>query len=202
MTEIEALRARERIAVAAAAAMFAAGVILMTAILPAEYGVDPLGTGRLLGLTQMAQAGEGATAADGGAVSSSQMVLPGANTAQAARFRNDTKVFEIPAREGIEYKYKMEKGGALVYAWKATGPVKIEFHGEPEGAPKGYADFYHVAEGAAENGTFFAPTSGIHGWWWENTSNTPITLELTSAGFFTGATEFRSTGVTEHPITD
>jgi len=45
--------ARERIALAAGAALLAAGLILVIAVLPAEYGVDPLGVGRRLGLTAM-----------------------------------------------------------------------------------------------------------------------------------------------------
>ena len=47
---------RARIALAAAGAMLVAGVLLMAAILPAEYGVDPLGSGKLLGLTSLAKA--------------------------------------------------------------------------------------------------------------------------------------------------
>ena len=38
-------RARERIALAAGAALLVAGVILVIAVLPAEFGVDPLGIG-------------------------------------------------------------------------------------------------------------------------------------------------------------
>ncbi len=36
-------------------AMSVAGVLLVTCVLPAEYGVDPTGAGRLLGLTQMGE---------------------------------------------------------------------------------------------------------------------------------------------------
>jgi hypothetical protein len=82
--DIQALQVRERIAVATAAAMFAAGVILVTVILPAEYGVDPAGTGRLFGLLEMAQAEGVATA--GGAVNTAAVLepmLPGANTMQS-----------------------------------------------------------------------------------------------------------------------
>ena len=38
-----------------AIALVAATVILITAILPAEYGIDPTGIGRVFGLTQMGQ---------------------------------------------------------------------------------------------------------------------------------------------------
>ena len=55
-TRLALAEQRARIALAAAAAMLVAGVLLMAAILPAEYGVDPLGTGKLLGLTSLAKA--------------------------------------------------------------------------------------------------------------------------------------------------
>ena len=36
-------------------ALALAGVLLVTCVLPAEYGVDPTGAGRVLGLTQMGE---------------------------------------------------------------------------------------------------------------------------------------------------
>ena len=36
-------------------ALCVAGVLLVTCVLPAEYGVDPTGIGRMLGLTQMGE---------------------------------------------------------------------------------------------------------------------------------------------------
>ena len=35
-------------------ALVVAGALLMTVVLPAEYAIDPLGTGRWLGLTEIA----------------------------------------------------------------------------------------------------------------------------------------------------
>jgi hypothetical protein len=36
-------------------ALVIAGVLLVTCVLPAEYGIDPTGVGRMLGLTQMGE---------------------------------------------------------------------------------------------------------------------------------------------------
>ena len=63
MTEEKLLAAiqgpsRFAIAKAAALALVVAAVLLVTAVLPAEYGIDPLGTGRALGLTDLANATE------------------------------------------------------------------------------------------------------------------------------------------------
>jgi hypothetical protein len=204
--DVQTLQLRERIAVAAAAAMFVAGVILVTVILPAEYGVDPTGTGRVFGLLEMGQAQAATPAAmtgtGGTGLSELEAVRPGANTPQTVRFRRDTKTFEIGPREGIEYKYTMERGGSFVYTWSATGEVAVDFHGEPRGAPQGTAEFYDQSKGRSASGSFFAPTSGIHGWWWENQTDQPITVTLETSGFYSDATEFRATGITKPEIPD
>ena len=54
--------------------------------------------------------------------------------------------FAIGPREGMEYRYRLDKGEALLYSWKATAPVNVEFHAEPDGAPRGYAQTYEKAD--------------------------------------------------------
>jgi hypothetical protein len=197
-TRLALAEQRARIALAAAAAMLVAGVVLMAAILPAEYGVDPLGTGQMLGLTSLAQANE--TAGDGAAASAAatpeslEPVRPGANNPQTVVLRQDTKTFELGPREGMEYKYRMEKGASMVYSWTSTGRVNFDFHGEPRGAPQGYAESYQMGEGDKASGSFFAPTPGIHGWFWENLTDNPITVKLTSTGFYESAIQFSAEG--------
>jgi len=199
---------RARIALAAAGAMLVAGVLLIAAILPAEYGVDPLGTGKLLRLTSLAQANAPAAgaAAEGGAAEtppeSLEPVRPGANTAQTIPLKQDTVTFKLGPFEGIEYKYRMEKGAGMVYSWTSTGKVRFDFHGEPQGAPKGYAESYEMAEGQKASGSFFAPTPGIHGWFWENLSTDDITITLTSTGFYASAIEFSADGQKPHELPD
>ena len=107
---------------------------------------------------------------------------------------------ELGPREGIEYKYRMEKGASMVYSWTSTGRVNFDFHGEPRGAPQGYAESYQMGEGQSASGSFFAPTPGIHGWFWENLTNNPITVKLTSTGFYEGAIEFTAQGQTPHDL--
>src|SRR5688572_5225285 len=50
--------AKQRLAVAAVAALLGAGLILVMFVLPAEYGVDPLGTGAWVGLTELGATGK------------------------------------------------------------------------------------------------------------------------------------------------
>ncbi len=56
-----------------------AAVLLVTVVMPAEYGTDPLGTGRLLGLTQLSQASD----EDAGTVASATTAPPAASTGDA-----------------------------------------------------------------------------------------------------------------------
>src|SRR5205809_7986414 len=46
---------KKRIAKATVAALIIAAALLVTAVLPADYGIDPLGTGKLLRLTDLAK---------------------------------------------------------------------------------------------------------------------------------------------------
>jgi hypothetical protein len=203
---LAAAEMRARLALATAGAILVAGVILMVAILPAEYGVDPLGTGKLLGLTSIAQVESGGAAAAASAGSSSpeelEPVRPGANTPLTVPLKQDTVTFTIGPYEGMEYKYRMEKGASFVYRWTSTGKVRFDFHGEPEGAPKGYAESYLMGEGERGAGSFFAPTPGIHGWFWENLTSDDITVTLTSAGFYASSIEFSAKGQTPHTLSD
>jgi hypothetical protein len=188
--------ARERIAVALGAALFVAGVLLVTVILPAEYAVDPLGTGAQLGLLELGETGkqvEALNAAASAGTATQGEIING----QERPFTSETVNFTLAPHEGIEYKYRLEKGEALLYSWTATQPVNYELHAEPDGAPRGYAQSYEKKDAIPNSsGTLTAPFPGIHGWFWENTTDQPVTVTLKSAGFYNLAHEFRGSGVT------
>ncbi len=202
-----------RLMMATLAAFVAAVVILVTFVLPAEYGIDPLHTGRALGLTQLASAPAEPTkpAASIAAANVKEetakpvldpVLVPSPNgdaptvrntfIAQRDRFQFDARDLTLAPGEGLEIKYNMRKGAGLVYSWTASAPLAFEFHGEPDVKPAGKegTDYYESYEledkrGKAEShGTFMAPSTGIHGWFWENKSDAPVTLELAAAGFF------------------
>jgi hypothetical protein len=196
---------RRTLLIATLVSLVVAAIVLVTAVLPAEYGIDPLGTGQALGLTQLAQTSEldaVVAEAQADAAIALEPVRPGANTPQPASFKRDSVEFELGPFEGIEYKYRVDqKGGAFVYAWTSTGPVKYDFHGEPDGAREGFAETYEQAESTSAQGTFVAPSPGIHGWFWENQGADVVTIKLTTAGFVSAATEFREDGKKTHTLT-
>ena len=187
----ETVEARQRLLIAAGAALLGAGIILVAFVLPAEYAVDPLGTGARTGLLDLGLVGQqvealSSSAATGGAAAT--IVVP-----KDRAFKQETVEFKVGPREGMEYKYRLDKGEALLYSWKTTGPVNYEFHAEPDGAPRGYAQTYEKVERKSEaSGTLTAPFPGIHGWYWENTTDQEITVTLTSAGYYNLSHEFRN----------
>jgi hypothetical protein len=173
-----------RITIATGVALLVAAAVLVIAVLPAEYGIDPLGTGRLLGLLDLAPG-------------RSDVVAPEAND-----FKVDTVQFVLGPFESVEYKYRLQQGASMVYAWRATGEVVYDFHSEPDGAPEGYAESFEQDRGADRRGTYRAPFTGIHGWFWENRGRSDVTIVLTSAGFYSGATEFRGNDTAPRPVSD
>jgi len=187
----QVIEARHRIAVAAGAALLVAGLVLVMFVLPAEFAVDPLGTGARFGLLDLGIIGQQVEALESTAVSGgageTAIVVP-----QDKSFQNETVEFKVAAGEGMEYKYRLDKGEALLYSWKSSAPVNWEFHAEPDGAPRGYAQSYEKSQGSQASGTLTAPFPGIHGWYWENTTNQEITVTLTSAGYYNLAHEFRT----------
>jgi len=184
---------KNRLAVAAGAALLAAGLILVMFILPAEFAVDPLGTGARVGLLDLGITGQQVQALE-------QAAANGTGTGEAAvliahqerGFNSETVEFKVAPRQGMEYKYRLDKGEALLYSWKATGPVNVEFHAEPDGGPRGYAQTYEKSQGSEASGTLTAPFSGIHGWYWENVGDQEVTVTLTSAGYYNMSHEFRA----------
>src|SRR5262249_11103045 len=121
--------------------------------------------------------------------------------AQDNPFQKERGTSKLPPREGMEYKYRLDKGEALLYAWNATGPVNFEFHAEPDGAPAGYAQTYEKKSAQSQaSGTLTAPFPGIHGWYWEDTTDQENTVTLRSAGFYNLAHEFRNNRPTKNKM--
>ena len=196
-------------------ALLVAAAILIAFVLPAEYGIDPLKTGRALGLTDLANASgqpskptAASTAAATPPPAESQRavinpVLVPSTTgeaptmkdtfiAQPGRFQFDSREITLAPAEGMEIKYHMKKGAGLVSAWTSSAILQFEFHGEPDVKPAGkegtdYFESYELDDKTGKtqsHGTFVAPSTGIHGWFWENKSGMPVTLKLVSAGYF------------------
>ena len=170
-------------------------------VLPAEYAVDPLGTGARFGLLALGATGQqiqAFAAASGRGTGQAVAVIP-----QEREFKEETVAFTVAPHEFMEYKYRLEKGKALLYSWTATSPVNYEIHAEPDGAPRGYAESYEKGQATTQaSGTLTAPFAGIHGWYWENTGDREVTVTLKSAGFYNLSHEFRKNAPVKNKMFD
>jgi hypothetical protein len=165
---------------ATAVALAVAGAILVGAVLPAEYGIDPSGIGARLGLTQLNRGAR--PAADVTPVASAA----GATVAKTEHaFRTDQMSVTLQPGEGAEIKAAIRKGEQFVFSWASEGgPVKADMHGEPFNAgPREFSTYWKVAQQESGRGTFTAPFDGIHGWFWRNKGTTPVTIRVQVSGF-------------------
>ena len=174
-----------------AAAAAVAAAILVTIVLPAEYGLDPLGTGDALGLTALSRPVMQKPAAPLPAGSELKPTVLGPISQYSAPFKSDQVQFTLGPYDSIEYKYQMAEGGQMAFSWTATAPVINDFHGEVNADPNQVHSFDN-ANWQAAHGVFAAPFTGIHGWYWENPTGSPITVTLKTSGFYGSAIEFRS----------
>jgi hypothetical protein len=107
-------------------------------------------------------------------------------------YRTDT--FEIPlsasGEEGneLEYKVRMKSGDTVVYSWAVEGvpadEFYFDFHGEADAKPPLKVVSYKEGTGVGGKGALVAPFDGIHGWFFQNSAEKPVTVKLTVAGFY------------------
>jgi hypothetical protein len=157
---------KRRIVVASLAAVVTAAGLLVTVVLPAEYGWDPLGTGKAMGLSGLSEGQQRAL------------------DQQATPWQSDIIEFPLQPFEAVEYKYRLEEGASLLYSWQAEGDVLYEMHAEPDGAAPGYAETFAKTDAAADQGAYKAPYGGIHGWFWQNRGQQAVTIRLQAQGYF------------------
>ncbi|RTY81742.1 hypothetical protein EKL97_07765 [Flavobacterium sp. LS1P28] len=177
-------------------------LILVSAVLPAEYGMDPIGTGKLFGFSKLYVPAD----ADDGLATITRKTFPlikmekagsgpeverpieANNPAPEKQYaeREDTVEVIVPAGKGIEYKIYMLKYGKMKYEWTTNkGIVYFDFHGEVKQAKETndvYFESYTLAYSNNMVGTFYAPYEGKHGWFFRNNEKTAITVTIKLKG--------------------
>lgn len=185
-----AVRPRTLIAVTLGALTLGA-LIVLGAILPAEFHSDPLGIGRLTGIARIWSPPEKKFDVE---ASSAPLARE-----YATPFRSDT--IEIPLTgflggangSELEYKVRMKQGATLIYAWEAVGAerandLRYDFHGHTT-PPTGSKELTQVATykqsyGIKQQGALTAPFDGIQGWQFSNGGDTDVTVRLKVSGFY------------------
>ena len=91
----------------------------------------------------------------------------------------DSIEITIPARGEKEYKLFLTKGATFEYAWTTDGKeLFFDFHGEPAGDTTGYFESFRKSTEKQSNGSLTSSFEGTHGWYWKNSSRSPITISL------------------------
>jgi hypothetical protein len=182
-------------------ALAVAVLVLVTAVLPAEFGIDPTGVGRLLGLTNLSQGATRTlqiTDVVGGNESYREVEIPDAgepiplpNPAvhqdqvdQPPHVR--TVQIELGPDEETEVKAVLTEGKMILYSWHVDrGQVYVDFHGhDPALGNEYWVRYKEQQEGSGNNGSLVAPFTGEHGWYWLNFNEFPVLITLNVSGYY------------------
>ncbi len=164
-------------------------LIVLGAIMPAEFNTDPLGIGKLSGIARLWAPDEIEIDA----------TVAGAPLARDYDMAPRTDVIEIPLTDflggakgsELEYKVAMKKDATLIFEWEAVGvtnanDIGYDFHGHttPQPGEKMTVATYKQARGLSQKGALTAPFDGIQGWQFSNFREKPVVIRVKLSGFY------------------
>tara|TARA_R110000823_G_scaffold104206_1_gene222047 strand:- start:591 stop:1187 length:597 start_codon:yes stop_codon:yes gene_type:complete len=167
-------------------------LVLITTILPAEYGIDPTGLGQKMGLTVLSQANAAEPKSPEAASSSDNLLARSAGPVWKTQntLSSDTTTVTLKPDEGLEVKATMNTGDRMVFNWASEGgPVNFDMHGERFNDGDNFTSYWQGRNEPAANGAFEAPFDGTHGWYWRNRGDETVTIVLRTSGFYDGITK-------------
>ncbi|MXP42206.1 hypothetical protein GRI75_11200 [Altererythrobacter soli] len=166
---------------------------MLVFVLPAEFGKDPTGLGRALGLEVLSTEGMNEEQIRGAKREGVLAELPGGTVANP----QDRYTIELAPFESTEFKYTLKEGEQMRFAWTATGPIDFDMHAHPFEGGEELTESYAITKAPAQSGIYTAPFTGIHGWYWQNRTMDNVTLTLDASGAMTTSTIFDQFG--DHP---
>ena len=173
---------------ATAFAAATAAILLVTTVVPAEYGIDPTGVGSALGLKAMGVAKQAEQNAENEAPAAETLASTDnasvAGEAPAAN-QNGKVTLTLQPGEGREVKATMKAGEEFEFTWATNkNAVNYDQHGEVFGAASDEYTSYDKGTKASSTGKFRAPFDGTHGWYWRNRTEGPVTTTVSATGQF------------------
>lgn len=175
--------------------------LFLTVILPAEYGIDYIGTGSMLGLTRMGEI-KASLAAEAewdhqaqhkpalkeesvqSPVNEQSVVSTPDTVSLNANVRSDSVTISLQPNEGKEIKLVMNKGAQVAYAWWSDGgKVNFDAHADSEPLNIKYHNYQKGSEQRSE-GVLEAAFDGSHGWFWRNRTTSAINVTLQVEGLY------------------
>lgn len=181
-------------------AIVLAAVILVTVVLPAEYGIDPTGIGDLIGLKRMgeikaslseevekersmAQTANSQPAEDTGPLPGDS--IPASPETGQVDTRADTMTVDLTPNEGKEIKLTMAAGRTVTFSWWTDGgKANYDSHADSKELEIKYHNYSKGAEARSE-GVLEAAFNGNHGWFWRNRTSENMVVTLQVSGEYT-----------------
>jgi len=186
-----------------------AAILLVTVVMPAEYGIDPTGIGSVIGLKRMgeikmslAKESEATTPAleettpaleemTAKAISKAKPDVPAkvllteaitSTPSNSTPINSHEMTFILAPDEAAEIKVVLAKGAAVDYVWEADGDaINFDVHGDSNELNISYHPYYKGSDKKRE-GTLVADFDGTHGWFWRNRTGETSTITLSTSG--------------------
>jgi hypothetical protein len=112
-------------------------------------------------------------------------------------YKVDAIEFGLMPEQFVEYKFRLNAGEMMVFNWKASAPIDVDFHTVPDGKPISASETFMRGTASQGQGTYRAPYAGLHGWYWKNSTKESVTIVLNASGFFTEGRMFSGDPVGE-----
>tara|TARA_B110000438_G_C15797466_1_gene643526 strand:- start:1113 stop:1709 length:597 start_codon:yes stop_codon:yes gene_type:complete len=165
-------------------AIIVAIILLVMVILPAEYGTDPTGVGKQLGLKEMGEI-KMSLLDETQKKSSQENAVSSIDIDHTEDIIENEDVVEQTLEPGqaIEIKLEMKSGALVQYKWETSkGGLNYDLHGD---GYKGSQKFVSYKKGRmvqSDSGELQAEFDGYHGWFWRNRENYSVTVNLKTSG--------------------
>lgn len=180
-------------------ALGVAALLLVTVVMPAEYGKDPTGVGEILGLKRMGEikmalaqeaavedsvqaeaVATGVAPANSGVQETATAATPASDST-----RTDTVSVTLSPGQGREIKLAMRKGARVTFAWSTDrGVVNYDTHGDSENPLREYYGYEKGQRVPSQEGVLEAAFDGRHGWFWRNRGTETLTVTLRTTGVY------------------
>ncbi len=177
----------KKLLIGSVAALAVAGIAVVGFVLPAEYGIDPLGVGRALGVTKLSEPGLNEEQIRG---SKRVGVLTLSEEPPAPEAWTDRWQITLRPYEAIELKYTLAEKAPLDFVWTASAPLYYDMHSHPFDGGDALTETYSLDTRERMQGRYVAQFTGLHGWYWQNRTMGDVTLTVQANGPITASTLF------------
>ena len=163
-------------------------ILFVMVILPAEYGTDPTGVGKLLGLKEMGDIKMSLLEeSQNESLQESEPFSIFSDSVEAEKISDtiNEDVVEITIEPGkaIEIKLEMKIGDVVQYEWRTIkGGLNYNLHGDGYKGSKKSINYKKGRMVPSDSGELKAEFDGYHGWFWRNREKFSVTVILQTSG--------------------